>query len=210
MPYYPEFDLVFIHIPKTAGGAIEELLLPYKAPGRKSLLRRLAAKLALPQDAMAAYIPGHSTAEWHRRVMGAATFDAARRFAVVRNPYDRLISAYEFIRQNPRHHRHRRTAGQGFTDFLKARQMSQMPFLVDREGRMLVEHIVRFEALAVELGALFDRLGVPLALPAEGKRNSSEKQDRSHYLTPEALELINRACAEDFRRLGYSMLQAPL
>ncbi|MBC2834809.1 sulfotransferase family 2 domain-containing protein [Paragemmobacter straminiformis] len=210
MPYYPELDLIFIHIPKTAGGAIEDLLLPYKAAGRKTLGRRLAAKLALPQDARAAYIPGHATAAWHRRVMGAAVFDAARRFAVVRNPYDRLISSYEFIRQNPLHHRHKRTAGQGFTEFLNARQMSQMPFLLDRDGRMLVDHIVRFEALAGELAALFDRLGIPLALPAHGNRNSSAKKDRSHYLTPEALGLINRACAEDFRRLGYAMQTAPL
>lgn len=206
MPYYPDFNLIFIHIPKTAGGSIEELLLPYKAPGKRTPFRRIAAKLALPQEARAAYIPGHSTAAWHRRVLGPKVFDSARRFAVVRNPYDRLISAYEFIRQNPRHHRHARTAGQSFADFLKSREMSQMPFLLASDGRMLVEHIVKFEALGPELAALFARLGVPMSLPPDGKRNSSDKKDRSHYLTPEVLALINRACAEDFRRLGYAML----
>ena len=58
MPYYPELNLIFIHIPKTAGGSIEELLLPFKAPGKKTAFRRIAAKLALPQDGNAAYIPG--------------------------------------------------------------------------------------------------------------------------------------------------------
>lgn len=206
MPYYPELNLIFIHIPKTAGGSIEELLLPFKAPGKKTAFRRIAAKLALRQDGKAAYIPGHSTAAWHRRVLGAAVFDGARRFTVVRNPYDRLISAYEFIRQNPRHHRHARTAGQSFADFLRARQMSQMPFLLAADGSMLVEHVVRFETLGPELAGLFARLDVPLALPEGGKRNSSAKKDRSHYLTPEVLALINQACAEDFRRLGYAML----
>ena len=62
MPYYPEFDLVFIHIPKTAGGAIEELLLPYKAPGRKTLLRRLAAKLALPPRQLSATLDEYNRA----------------------------------------------------------------------------------------------------------------------------------------------------
>lgn len=106
MPIYPDLNLVFVHFPKTAGVAIEELLDPYKAPGQKALANRVLAKLPLPRDVNAAYIPGHATALYLRRRMGAALWKSYVSFAVVRNPYDRAISAYEFERQPPRHHRH--------------------------------------------------------------------------------------------------------
>lgn len=205
MPYYPDLNLIFIHIPKTAGGAIESLLLPWKAAGKKTPLRRVLAKLAVPQDGMAAYIPGHSTAAWHRRVLGAGVFDQAKRFAVVRNPYDRAISTYEFIRQNPRHHRHAKTKDQSFTEFLRGRSLSQMPFLLGRDGNLLVDHLVKFETLPDGLNQLFADLGVPVVLPVGGRRNSSEKQPHDHYFTAENIALINRACAADFPLLGYAM-----
>lgn len=204
MPYYPQFNLIFVHIPKTAGGAIEELLLPYKAPGMKTPFRRVAAKMAMRQDMLKAYIPGHSTAQWHHRVMGRNFFNT-RRFAVVRDPYSRLISSYEFIRQNPNHHSHGIIKRMSFTEFLKYRPMSQMPFLLNSSGVRLVDHIVRFENLDFELAALFSKLQIPLKLPAGGKRNSSKKMDTEDYLSPEAITLINNACAEDFRRLCYPM-----
>ena len=50
MPYYPDLNLIFIHSPKTAGGAIEEVLLPWKAGGKKTPLRRVLARLAVFAD----------------------------------------------------------------------------------------------------------------------------------------------------------------
>lgn len=208
MPYYPDLNLVYIHIPKTAGGAIENILLPWKAPGKKTLLRRTLAKLAVPQNALTAYIPGHSTAEWHRRVLGAAVFDRARRFAVVRNPYDRAISTYEFIRQNPRHHRHGKTKAQSFTEFLRGRSLSQVSFLAGRDGALMIDNLVKFETLPDGLDRLFGELGIAARLPVGGRRNSSVKQGQETYLTAENIGLINRSCEADFRLLGYAMLTA--
>lgn len=207
LPYYPDLDLIYIHIPKTAGGAIEAALLPWKAGGQKTPLRRVLARLAVPQDPCAAYIPGHSTALWHKRVLGKA-FDGARRFSVVRDPYDRAISAYEFIRQTSRHHAHRKVAKVDFTQFLRMRPLSQVPFLTGRDGRILVEHLVRFEDLPEGLDTLFAELGVPARLERAKDRNASAKQPRESYLTPQNVALINRACAADFRLLGYAMLPA--
>lgn len=208
MPYYPELNLIFIHIPKTAGGSVERILKPFQVNQTKTLFRRLLARLGIRQNPLLADIPGHSTAALHRRVLGPEVFDKARRFAIVRNPYSRAISHYEFIRQNPRHHRHDKVKAQGFVDFLGSRELSQMPFLTGRDGRLLVDRILRFEELPGCVDALFAELGLDIVFPFGAKTNTSEKKAEDTYLTPEAIRLINRKCAQDFSVLGYAMLPA--
>lgn len=209
LPYYPGLNLVFVHIPKTAGGAIEELLRPFKAPGRKTPLRRLLRYVPVRQDPMRAYIPGHSTAAWHRRTLGAGIYDNATSFAVVRNPYERLVSEYEYVRQNPKHHRHEKAQRLDFNSYLRSNtnRLSQMGFIEAPDGSgIMVDRIIRFEALHDELNDLLSDAGANVALPTGGRLNSSEKKPLDHYLTDENVRIINRACASDFHSLGYPML----
>jgi hypothetical protein len=209
LPYYPELNLIFIHIPKPAGGAIEELLRPYRAPGNKTLLRRFLRYLPVRQDPMRAYIPGHSTTAWHRRTLGADTYGNATSFAVVRNSYERLVSEYENVRQNPKHHRHEKARRLDFNSYLRSntRRLSQMSFIEAPDGSgVMVDRIIRFEALHDDLNGLLSEVRANVALPTGGRLNSSEKKPLDHYLTEETVQIINRACASDFHSLGYSML----
>jgi sulfotransferase famil protein len=209
MPVYPQKNAIFIHIPKTAGGAIEALLEAHTPGVKKTLVRRLLSKLPLRQPVSDAYIPGHATASWIKTKLGASYFDGCEKFTVVRNPYDRIISHYEFIRQTDRHHKNKAVQGMGFETFLKSRrpdQLSQAPFLTDCTGRMLVQHVARFETLHGDLDKIFSHLGFEERLPAAGAMNTSQKKPRDEYLTQEAISLINAKAAADFSLLGYQLL----
>jgi hypothetical protein len=206
MPIYPDLNLVFVHIPKTAGGAIEELLQPYKAPGRKTVVNRLIAKLPIQSDIMRAYIPGHATARYLRSRMGRKTWEAYTSFAVVRNPYEQAISAFEFERQTPRHHRHKRTRKMSFEDYVADRSLAQSRFVCDRDGRVIVDHLIRFETLHLDLDAFFEQRGVTERLPRAGNKNTSQKKAIETYLTATALRTINEKCATDFEVLNYKMI----
>lgn len=208
MPVYPPKKLIYVHIPKTAGGAIEELLLPYKAQGRKTVIGQLRSKLPFQQNIDRAYIPGHATAAELMGWMGGQLWSEYVAFTVVRNPYDRVISEYEYVRQNPRHHRHKRALSTDFETYIQDRKLSQMPFLTGRDGTLLVQKIFRFEDLHSQLNTFFDTHGVGERLPERGNRNSSQKKPRDHYLTPRAIEIINSGASDDFDHLRYDRLDA--
>jgi sulfotransferase famil protein len=209
MPVYPQKSTIFIHIPKTAGGAIEALLEAHTPGLKKTLRRRVLSKLPLRQTVSDAYIPGHATAAWIKARLGAIYFDSCKKFTVVRNPYDRIISHYEFIRQTARHHNSMAIQGMSFETYLKSRrpdQLSQAHFLTDRTGRMLVQYVAKFETLHSDLEPIFDLLGFEERLSTESRMNTSEKKPRQEYLTPEAVSLINQKVAPDFSLLGYQLL----
>jgi hypothetical protein len=206
MPIYPQHKLTYIHIPKTAGGSIERLLEPYKAQGSKTALNRILRLLPIKRNIDRAYIPGHATALKHRAWMGSDLWETFTSFTVVRNPYDRLISEYEYVRQTPRHHRHKHTNTLAFEDYLAERSATQMSFITNKSGDIIVDHILRFEELHDGLDTLFAQLGIAERLPHKSDLNSSNKKARSAYLSPEAIEIINTKAAQDFKRLGYTIL----
>lgn len=204
MPVYPDLGAIFVHIPKTAGGAIEEYLAPWALPRPSGPGARLLSHLPVAQTLGTVYLRGHDSAAWLRVKIGAAAFDAHFSFAIVRNPYDRLISSYEHVRQTPRHHKHAAAQAWGFERFLaRRRRLDQVRYLGDRAGRLIVDHLIAFERLGHDLPPVFDRLGVPGMIGGERARNATVKRSPQTYLTPAALSLINRRAAADFALLGY-------
>lgn len=72
---FNEYDMIFIHIPKAAGTAINQ-----------SLFGRLAGL-------------GHMSCQKYLQIYGSARFDSMFKFTFSRNPYDRFVSAYEYLRK---------------------------------------------------------------------------------------------------------------
>ena len=70
MPYYREQNWLFIHIPKTAGTSISQALFGSDF--------------------------GHCTVD-HYEIFSPKRFHNYFKFAFVRNPWDRFLSAYKFL-----------------------------------------------------------------------------------------------------------------
>lgn len=208
MPVYPDLGLIFVHIPKTAGSAlVRGVFHGHAQAGSDSLLSRALAFLPVPQPLHRVHLGRHATALEIRRRIGADIFARYLSVAVVRDPYDRAISYYEFMRQRPRYRRHDIALRQSFTDFLRAepdRRMLQHLSVTDRQGDVIVSEVLRFEALTDGVAKVFDRLGLPApAMPPP--RNPTVRAPADTYLTDEAVALINRRAARDFQLFGYLM-----
>lgn len=222
MPVYRRHRLVHIHIPKTAGTAVERLFHQLD-----DLVWGPASWLGEVERDGRWYEYQHLTNREFRALSGSE-FDDFARFAIVRDPYQRLISDHLWrrgIKQgNPDAFL---TAFDTFDDFVAAiptdidegwddliagaeRALAnllihvrpQYHFLQAADGRVddSIE-VVPFEGLPGSLEEVLARWGV---------ENHVLRKTRAHRLeehfTPETLEIVNERYREDFVQLGYPML----
>jgi len=200
---------IFIHIPKTGGTAIARALAPMDRKVERKGLRRLLSHLPLPEDPEEAAFRIHVSARWVKAKLPAKLFDGYAKFAVVRNPFDRAVSYYHYLVQNEAHHRHEKVKHmtfEAFLEYLIRRQAfhddSQFRMVADAGGKMLVEHILRYESLADD----FNRLCATLNLPAEPlERHNASKREafETYYREGQARDLVLQLFAKDFEAFGY-------
>jgi hypothetical protein len=193
----------FIHIPKNAGTSINR-------------------SLGIP-------CVGHFTAADLHRHLGKA-YPELLSFAVVRNPWDRFLSNYFYIRM-PESHYHSTTPGSEkkrhiHYDLLKdaspldcARLLvdgrldsdhqywnhwrPQSYWLLGDDGSHLVKRLVRFEQLERDLGVIGDLLGIRFEVPHV---NPSDRPAR-HYaelLDRETRDLVADYYRSDIEMFGYT------
>jgi dermatan 4-sulfotransferase 1 len=137
-------------------------------------------------------------------------------FAFVRNPLDRLYSAFVNKVADPvdgsvnLFDRHEISLDMSFPDFVRAvtklpddrcdlHLRSQYRFITDRAG-FVVEFIGRFEQLEADWAMLMQRFGVP-AMP---QRNVSSHRPYSEAYTPDLARLVANRYRRDIELFGYA------
>ncbi len=172
-----KYRFIFIHIPKTGGTSLAE-------PSFRDGKGALAGVLGETDHVQA----GHIRAVGLKQKMGDS-WDRYFKFAFVRNPWDRMVSLYHYFLQDPEKQQSelgkRIAACRDFNDFcrnldaleLDAHFDEQLSYLIDYEGRLLIDCIGRFETLGQDYGQICARLGLP-ACELPHYRKSSHR----HYL----------------------------
>jgi len=153
---------IFIHIPKTAGQSVERVFLRWAGldwDHRAALLLRPNADPTKGPPRLA-----HLTARDYVRLgyISQSDFDAAFKFAFVRNPWTRMVSLYHHLNQ-----------GQSFREYVlgefRERVWEEMAwfvrpqrdFIYDETGALLVDFVGRFERLQEDFDQVCRRLGKP-------------------------------------------------
>ena len=199
----------FVHIPKTGGTAMA-LALEARAMKDDILIgdtpkaRRRRGRLA-SLDA-----PGRL---WkHSRladVEGICDMTGWRIFTLVRNPWDRIVSYYHWLRtQSFDHPAVTLAQGHDFSGFLNHPQtiasLAAQPYasyVTDRGGTLRATDFVRLEALDKDLVPVFDHLGFRFALP-QANASARDRDFRIYYTDADAA-LVGRLCAPDIARFDY-------
>lgn len=198
--------VIFVHVPKTAGQSVEQAFLDDLGLDwnqRRGLLLRPNSDPAKGPVRLA-----HLYADEYVRLghIGQAEFDSYYKFAVVRNPYERLLSEYRyrtFRQTGPFWWFLRRPWHSEFSDQVR-HMVPQTRYLLNADGKCLVDRIVRFENIEAEMAEVFrDIFGEPRPLP---RRNTSHRQERR--MGREDLSVGDRArirkmYQRDFAYLGY-------
>lgn len=132
---------VFIHVYKCGGTSVRGVLWRYNSAA-------LTKQHGLIQ---------HASAREVRDKLGADEWARYVSFAVIRNPWDRMVSRYYYNR----HIRSQMTLEDYSRAIGSAAYMSQTDFVCDGDGRVLVTHLLRFEHLERDLNVVLTSLGLP-------------------------------------------------
>ncbi|MFD2168197.1 sulfotransferase family 2 domain-containing protein [Thalassotalea euphylliae] len=163
---------LFVHIPKVAGQSIEKTLMAIfdDLPERNELLLKPNLNPLKGPPRLA-----HLTAQEYIRCgyIDQASFDNIYKFAFVRNPWERLVSEFNYRKSlglEKYQCSFRRFVMDGFPtkfddDYVNARDLfrhviPQSSFLFDKDGELLVDFIGRFERLQADFSIVCKKLGV--------------------------------------------------
>ena len=179
---------IFVHINKTAGTSIGRAIsLPFK---------------------------DHLTAKEIIAKVGKQNWDSAYKFTVVRNPWDKVVSLYEYRRNKNKS----QIASRGitFTEWVKLTHgqnrdpfyynniksfQTQVEWLKDDDGAIAIDFIARFETLRADFEKIRNAIGTEANLP---HLNASSRKNFKDYYTDETREIITRWYQEDIEAFAYT------
>ena len=217
MPLVQQHQCIFFHIPKTGGSSIEQALGVY---------RNKASLYGNYEHAGRCYVLQHLTPTQMLSLglVGRAEFDANFKFAIVRNPWDRLVSEYSFRDQGgasrPRgnftdyvyrvaetlemyphgvdeetHERLKSTHGISLVHL-----SPQCDFVFDRQDKMAVNYLGRFERLTDDFRVVCQTLSIDIELE---HLNPSHHREYGKYYNAATKELVGKLYAKDIDAFGY-------
>jgi hypothetical protein len=195
-----EREFIFIHVQRTAGTSIEksicEELNISKWEGFIGEPRHVALDSETKLDDVyfneqRKKLEGkkHITAEELRHLIGKETWNSYFTFSFVRNPWDRYLSSYMKKRKEapnkirklwPKSKLLLNIAMLYKIGFLKWKTKSQLDYLTDNEGNIIVDFIGKFENLHEDFSTVCSRIGVDASL-GDNDDSTSHKHYRKYY-----------------------------
>jgi hypothetical protein len=186
---------VDIHVPRNYKGYFNPIpeIIVTRGKGLKKALKHFRR-----QRKFYNHIPAHQVrARISRRI-----WNNYFKFCVERNPWDKTLSHYFFMKQKINHI-------SSLEDYLKAGLFClNYPSYTGYQDpdTLLVDRIVKYEKLMDELAEIFGMLGVPFNNSLNVKAKGSYRKDRRHYrdvLTAEQKKIIEHIFEKEITMHAY-------
>jgi hypothetical protein len=180
-------SFAFVHVNKAGGTSVVEALAEH--------------------EDVQPHVRDHDQATIYRGFLGQALWAEMFSFAFIRNPWDRMVSSYEFRRQYMPDVRaaHVVAAAQlSFRDWMLGpvaadpldREWSDQLWMVcDHRWEPIVSQIYLYDDLSAALGDACRRIGI--GTPALGKFNKTDRADYRDYYDAETDALVRERFAHD-------------
>lgn len=182
-------QFIFIHVHRTAGSSLSNILRPNLVGNHITLDQHSNLKTL-----------GSDFLEKHKDYFT---------FGFTRNPWDRILSWYKLLHMNQP--KELEQDKKRFEEFLLRDQAIDMkiPFFhyntldyfSTKDNELINSQIFRYEELQTEVKSLFQQLKFPFAeIPT---LNSSDKKDYRSFYTNKSKELIAEKCQKDIQYFHY-------
>lgn len=190
---FAQRSCLFIHVPKCAGSSVCRALFD-------------------------GWHPGHLPLYWYEQQFPRQCAQSFK-FAFVRNPLERVYSAYAFLRGNELPRRDRAAQEmlnryRDFDDFIARwldadnvrRQVHFAPqtdFLIDSLGHMAMDFIGYQENIEQDFKALCLHFGIDIALPRINPSQKRQQAPAREFSSARTRRLVRRVYQRDYEQLGY-------
>lgn len=206
------YQFIFFAIPRTGSTTVRDVLDGY------SDIRSVHSSERTPEHPFYHHISPRET----RNIFVSRGLDwhAFKKFCVVRNPYDRVVSLYH-------HHQELKAAERGsmrllrmakelvqptrrFKDYvMQIRPNKRLPiclqtFISDESGNSLVDDVLMYENLDTQLPAYLLDLGIRInASDIPHLNRTADRSSYRDYYDAEARERVSELYAYEIERFGY-------
>jgi hypothetical protein len=206
-----DYRTIFVHIPKTGGQSVETVFL--KVHGltweeRGPLLLRANTDPSKGPPRLAHLFANEYVACGH---VSPEEFDAFFKFAVVRNPWARAVSAYKYMVSSngvPFGVFVRRTIMRGGRQLAVRQIEPQTRYVCGADGALLVDRLIRFENLTAEFAEVSRQIfGREEPLPTVNV--SSDRRDYRSFYDDATADIVANVYARDIAMFGYAFDPRP-
>ncbi len=198
---FDQHHCIFVHVPKCAG-------------------------ISLVKSLFGDFDCGHTNLRRYQIMFAPAEFIRYFKFTIVRNPYDRLVSAFHFLKKGGVNDKDKQWAEKNLSAYdtfdafarqgLSKRNIRralhfrpQSEFICVRKNRPGLDFIGYYENLPADFAFIGRKLGINATL-AEANRNVSRAKDYRQYYTEASRKIVAEFYADDLRILGYDFDNADL
>ncbi|MDQ2756918.1 MAG: sulfotransferase family protein [Actinomycetota bacterium] len=197
----PDLDLVFLAYNKAGSSSIEAALRGHRSTVWEAYARVGHKALRRPGPWK------HMNAREFERLFGwRSGVIGMHRVAVVRNPWDRMVSVYHYQRQTVPD-KHEKATSLDFRDYVLSGGSGSAfttfaDFAGDGQGALKVDTVLRVESLDDDFSTLCAARGLTgVSLP---RKNTSARGDYREMYDDETHAVVARAFAVDIERFGYA------
>lgn len=186
-----ELKAIFIHIPKTGGNSIQKALF----------------------DNPSVHVPW---SDYYKK--SPKKFEKFFKFAVVRNPWDRLVSSFFYLKNGGMNDEDKKWTSENIKDFNNFEEfvlgwindkniykgihfIPQTYWICDENKKIMVDFIARLETINQDFLFIANKVGS--TKKKIEKINTSERSQYRNYYSDKTIEIVKNIYKDDIELFGY-------
>ena len=215
-----DLKAVFIHVHKTGGTYISYMLHKYYGFKNYYLRRPDHDKFCMNKKKTTKFINYenriHGVLAYYRTSphinqkmnMTPQKWDSYYKFCFIRNPYDKMVSAWFHINRYNIPFKNYFNLYERCNDVEFIHMfMPQVRNIINQKGKIDIQYIGKFENLENDFQTILKNIGIKKIIHDPYKMmNKRDHKPYQEYYDQETLEIVNLFMKEDFEKLDYLMI----
>ena len=218
-----EKKAIFIHIPKTAGSYLAEILQKnygfrnyyLQRPDHKKFCFHIDNSVKYHENKIHGTIVYYKTSKYLNRIMGMneEKWNTYHKFCFVRNPFDRIVSGWNYCNKyNIEFDKFINfDFGSNSFDYWHT-FMPQYRHIINEKGEKFIDFIGYFENIEEDLKVVLNKLNLKVTHKPFIKNKSNHDNYLKYYMkdadadatNDELIEKVIKICNEDFNNFNYN------